>query len=264
MKGTLAVALIVFLCLSTFSAFTLKVNAQQSTGDWSMFHANPSHSGIGTGNPVLSPTLLWKSFTGVTTYSSPSVVGGVVYIGSQEGGLEPPSLGGHYAGFVFAFNTTSGAQLWNYTTGVAVYCSPAVADGVVYIGSEDFNVYALNSTNGDKLWNYTTGNDVLSSPAVVSGVVYIGSSDDNVYALNASNGAKLWNYTTGGSINLSPAVVDGIVFVSSFDHNVYALNATNGAKLWNYAMGNFAEDWSSPAVINGVVYIGWRMKTFTL
>ena len=44
--------------------------------------------------------------------------------------------------------------------------------------------------------------------------------------------------------------------LSSFDHNVYALNATNGAKLWNYAMGNFAEDWSSPAVINGVVYIG--------
>ena len=32
--------------------------------------------------------------------------------------------------------------------------------------------------------------DVDSSPAVVNGVVYIGSDDDNVYALNAANGAK--------------------------------------------------------------------------
>ena len=32
-----------------------------------------------------------------------------------------------------------------------------------------------------------------SSPAVVNGVVYVGSNDENVYALNASTGAKLWS-----------------------------------------------------------------------
>ena len=68
--------------------------------------------------------------------------------------------------------------------------SPAVANGVVYVGSDDHNVYALNATTGAKLWNYTTGGYVLSSPAVVNGVVYVGSDDDNVYALNATTGAK--------------------------------------------------------------------------
>ena len=38
---------------------------------------------------------------------------------------------------------------------------------------------------------------MLSSPAVANGVVYIGSGDGNVYALNASTGAKLWSYATG-------------------------------------------------------------------
>ena len=47
-------------------------------------------------------------------------------------------------------------------------------------------------------WSYATGNRVQSSPAVVNGVVYVGSDDHNVYALNASTGAKLWSYTTGG------------------------------------------------------------------
>ena len=38
-------------------------------------------------------------------------------------------------------------------------------------------------------WSYTTGSDVFSSPAVANGVVYVGSFDDKVYALNASTGA---------------------------------------------------------------------------
>ena len=58
-------------------------------------------------------------------------------------------------------------------------------------------MYALNATTGAKLWSYTTGELVDSSPAVANGVVYVGSYDHNVYALNASTGALLWSYATG-------------------------------------------------------------------
>ena len=87
-------------------------------------------------------------------------------------------------------------------------------------------------------WSYTTGGDVASSPAVANGVVYVGSDDDNnVYALNASTGAKLWSYTTGGEVDSSPAVANGVVYVGSYDGNVYALNASTGALLWSYTTG---------------------------
>ena len=59
--------------------------------------------------------------------------------------------------------------------------SPAVANGVVYVGSTDNNIYALNAGTGALLWKYTTG-AVQSSPAVANGVVYVGSTDGNVYA----------------------------------------------------------------------------------
>jgi serine/threonine-protein kinase len=74
-----------------------------------------------------------------------------------------------------------------------VYSSPALANGVVYVGSEGGNVYALNATTGAKLWSYDTRDYVNSSPAVANGVVYVGSINDNVYALNAATGAKLWS-----------------------------------------------------------------------
>ena len=40
----------------------------------------------------------------------------------------------------------------------------------------------LERNTGALLWKYETGNDVNSSPAVVNGMVYIGSDDGNLYA----------------------------------------------------------------------------------
>ena len=134
-----------------FSVFALKVNAQQSSVDWSMFRADPSHSGAGTGNTALNPTLIWKYTTGKYIASSPAVVGGIVFIGSGDGN-------------VYALNATNGASIWNNSIGVVEMSSPAVVNGVVYIGSLDKNLYALNATNGDKLWNYTTSAEVRASP----------------------------------------------------------------------------------------------------
>jgi large-conductance mechanosensitive channel len=43
----------------------------------------------------------------------------------------------------------------------------------------------LNAIDGVKLWNYSTEGYVESSPAVVNGVVYVGSEDGDVYALGS-------------------------------------------------------------------------------
>lgn len=74
---------------------------------------------------------------------------------------------------------------------------------------------------------------------------------------SSTNPTLLWNFTAGGVLS-SLSVVDGTVYVGSSDQNIYALNATNGAKLWNYFNGNFpgTSSGSSPALANGVIYIG--------
>src|SRR5947208_11210331 len=93
---------------------------------------------------------------------------------------------------------------WSSPTGGVIGSSPAVVNGVVYIGSDDGNMYALDAKTGTSLWSSPTGSPIGSSPAVVNGVVYIGSDDDNMYALDAKTGASLWSYPTGGFINSSP------------------------------------------------------------
>ena len=144
--------------------------------------------------------------------------------------------------------------LWTYTTGGWVTSSPAVADGRVYVGSDDRKVYCLNASTGALKWNYTTDGEVWSSPAIICGKVYVGSYDHKVYCLNASTGAYIWSYATNRPVVSSPAVVCGKVYVGSPDSKVYCLNASTGAYIWSYTTGNFV--WSSPAIADGKVYVG--------
>ena len=144
---------------------------------------------------------------------------------------------------------------WTYTTDDSVESSPAIADGKVFIGSNDGKVYALDQYTGARIWNYTIGNGVVSSPAVVYGKVYVGSLDARVYCLDAATGAHLWNRTTGNWINTSPAVAYGKVYVGSYDGKVYCFDAVTGEFLWNRMIGNWIA-YSSPAVAYGKVYAG--------
>ena len=154
--------------------------------------------------------------------SSPAVANEVVYVGS-------------YDNKVYALNATSGALVWNYTTGGSVASSPAVADGVVYVGSGDDRVYALDAFDGSVRWNYTTGGDVASSPAVANGMVFVGSYDGKAYALNASDGALVWSYATAEKVVSSPAVANGLVYVGSYDHHFYAFGASPSQQTFSVA-----------------------------
>jgi outer membrane protein assembly factor BamB len=78
---------------------------------------------------------------------------------------------------------------------------------VVYVGSDDDNVYAV--TTSAQLRTFPTGGHRQSFPAVAAGVVYIGSEDGNVHVLNAATGAPLWSFRTGSLIRSSPAVANG-------------------------------------------------------
>jgi len=65
-------------------------------------------------------------------------------------------------------NNVGSLQLkWSYTTGAGtqpVQSSPAVANGVVYVGSDDYKVYALNASTGALPGSLTTGTSLKPRP----------------------------------------------------------------------------------------------------
>jgi eukaryotic-like serine/threonine-protein kinase len=176
---------------------------------------------------------------------------------------------------------------WKFKTKSGVMSSPAVVNGILYVGSNDHYLYALDAESGTEKWKFKTGSRVTSSPAVVNGIVYFGSFDGNFYAIDAATGAQKWKFQTQGERRYagkhlhgfqpagelmpdpfdfflsSPAVVDGTVFFGSGDGNVYALNAAAGDLKWKFKTGDVVH--SSPAVAAGTVFIGsWDTYFYAL
>jgi len=156
-----------------------------TAGDWpSYLHDGQSTAASGD-ETTLSPSNAghlsahWAFKTGGKIASSPTVVNGVVYVGSWDG-------------YEYALNATTGALAWRTYLGVtsAPNCNPtsagvtsvaAVQHGVVYVGGGDAYWYALDASTGAVLWKVYTGDNSASgghynwaSPLLSNGYAYIG------------------------------------------------------------------------------------------
>lgn len=229
-----------------------------SLSNWTMFRADPAHSSTAEVGPS-NLTEAWKFATEGSVVSSPTVVGGVVYAGSQDKN-------------VYAVDALSGKLVWKFATSGSIEDSPAVAAGLLYIESDDGYVYCLNAQSGALNWqtpvgsnlHYTYANLMLtSSPVVSDGMVYIGSLDGNLYALNAESGAIVWKTPSGGPIECSPAYSDGAVFFTSQQPStgmLFKLNADTGQVMWNFTIPynhsflGGTELLGSPSVAAGMVF----------
>jgi transposase len=129
-------------------------------------------------------TPLWTVATSGATYASPAVADGVVYFSSV--------LYEFYAVDAARATNCSGvpktcAPLWSFSTEDSfINSSPAVANGVVYFGSEAGQVYGLDAAGVSNcsgipkeccpLWASSPGGfSVGSSPTVVNGFIYFGT-----------------------------------------------------------------------------------------
>ena len=122
--------------------------------------------------------------------------------------------------------TTLSESVWTFKTDVrndGFGSSPAVAGGVVYVGSLDNWLYALDAETGQEKWRFKTDGEVVSSPAIAGRVVYVGSNDGRLYALDVETGQEKWRFKTGGPVASSPAIAGGVVYFSSLDGYLYAV-----------------------------------------
>jgi outer membrane protein assembly factor BamB len=154
-------------------------------------------------------------------------------------------------------------ERWRFKTGHVNRSTPAVVDGVVYVGSHDGNLYAIDAQTGTLKWRFQTLDEISSSPAVAEGVVYFNGGDAGFYAVDAQTGQQKWMLKTADPVPFahrwdyfqsSPAFVDGVVYFGSADSHIYAADASTGKVLWKFKTDGRVR--SSPAVSEGVVYCG--------
>ena len=206
-----------------------------------MYMHDPAHTQYNSDAGLNLPlTLLW-SFEPSGNYpypEAPIVVGDTAYVSFCF--EDEPSQ-------VYALDVTTGALKWSREiTGYACYSSPAVADGLLYIGTgvcgffgsgayEGGYVYALDTATGEIVWERCFVGRADTVPVVINGRVYVVTYyfGQTLYALDALTGETIWSYTPAeyGSFAGNPIVVgDRVIYFTG--EQIVAVDAETGDFAW--------------------------------
>ncbi len=106
------------------------------------------------------------------TLSTVAISGGLLYTADLSG-------------FVYCLDAGTGEKYWTYDTYAAVWGSPFLADGKVYIGDEDGDVAVLKEGRKlELLYEVNMGSAVYTTPTARDGVLYI-ASRNRLFAIEA-------------------------------------------------------------------------------
>jgi outer membrane protein assembly factor BamB len=208
----------------------------------------------------------WRYRSDRCAAASPAVADEVVYMSFLN---RPPcnrkATDRGIDGEVVALDARKGRVRWRVRIGPSE-SSPAVVDGLVYVGDWRGRVYALDAKTGRERWRFQTGGEVKGAVTVSGRRLYVGSYDHYVYALNARTGRPFWRagaqlrLGNRGTFYSTPAAAYARVYIGSTDGKVYSFGATSGKVRWSQSTGGYV--YASPAIWRDRVFIGSYGKKF--
>ncbi|MCH7591735.1 MAG: PQQ-like beta-propeller repeat protein [Planctomycetes bacterium] len=143
--------------------------------------------------------------------------------------------------------------LWEIPTTGPVHGTPAVAGDKLYLPLLDKRVLALDLETGSVEWEFKADSPLLGSAVVDGGIVYSGSQNGQVYALDAESGREIWKLDTGSSAMQAPAVYRGKIVAGSSAGGIFVQNARTGDKRLRIRTGSVLV--TPPVVGNDQIYI---------
>ena len=162
-------------------------------------------------------------------------------------------------GDVVSLNAADGKPVWRAKPGGPLRGAPTIANGNVYVLSQDNQIFALGETDGKVQW---TGNATLESqgvfgvaaPAASAGSVVAGFSSGELNAYRYENGRVLWqdalsrtSITTSVSsiadIDADPVIDNGRVYAVGQGGRMVALELSTGQRVWEQNIAGIATPW---------------------
>lgn len=172
------------------------------------FNANPPDAkyvlgGRGTANEVIATPVVWEDRVYVGVGQDPEHGEGVGNFWVIEADRE-----GDITGTKAVVWHRGGTDFHRTISTVAIH------DGIVYAADLSGFLYALDARTGHLHWRHDLLAAVWGSPFVADGRVYIGDEDGDVEVLQAGKTMKvLGSYNMGVSVYSTPVAKDGVLYV---------------------------------------------------
>ncbi|UIJ44699.1 PQQ-binding-like beta-propeller repeat protein [Sphingomonas cannabina] len=175
---------------------------------------------------------------------------------SAEGGKVFATNG---LGDVVALDASNGAVLWRAKPGGPLRGAPTLANGNIYVLSQDNQLFALNQADGSVVWTQagsleSQGVFGVAAPAAAQGTVVAGFSSGELNAYRYENGSSVWADTLSRSsistsvsslsdIDAEPVIDQGRAYAVGQGGRMVALELVTGQRLWEQNLAGISTPW---------------------
>ena len=196
---------------------------------------------------------VWSARFGETGDNARSLFGGGV---AYDGGRVYATNG---LGYVAALDATNGAPVWTVRPGGPLRGEPSVADGAVYVMSQDNQLYSLKAADGTTNWSSAAALEIAgvsgaAAPAIAQGTVVAGFSSGELNAYRYENGRQVWqdalsrtSITTSvaslSDIDADAVIDGGAVYAVGQGGRMVALDLFSGQRIWELNFAGIATPW---------------------
>ena len=162
-------------------------------------------------------------------------------------------------GFVAALDATNGGVVWQVRPGGPLRGSPTVANGAVYVMSQDNQLYSLKIEDGSTNWTQAASLEIagifgVASPAYAQGTIVAGFSSGELNAYRYENGRPVWqdalartsirtSVSSLSDVDADPVIDNGQVIAIGQGGRMVALELITGQRMWELNLAGIATPW---------------------
>ena len=222
---------------------------------WDSGDSGPQPAALTAIQSTLALKQIWRAGVGAAGnfLFNPAVADGMVFAAAADGTLA-------------AFDAANGTQKWRIQANRAGLSAGAGAGvGIVVVATVKGEVLAFD-TDGMERWKAQASSEVLATPAVADGLVLVRSNDNRIHAFGAADGKRRWVYQRAAPAlvlrNFAGLTVDrGTIFAGFPGGKLVALAAVNGSVRWEgtVAQPKGATELERIADLTGVPVVGDRV-----
>jgi outer membrane protein assembly factor BamB len=236
--------------LVTPAAALAATRREHPTASWPMFGGSPSRVRY-VASPLRPPFRVAQVIPGESLIEMPPAVAqGRVVFGTHDGR-------------VIAARTSDGVVVWTRELHGCIASSPAVREGIVYIGwagpapcgkqkDGTGGVVALGLRTGRVLWKFGAGN-VEASPAIVADRLFFSAfrnrRESTVYSMQLGpNRHIVWRHDLATKVASSPTLLGRRLYIAAYDRSVYGFDGWSGRL--KFRTSAYADDAETRVLLN--------------
>ncbi len=130
---------------------------------------------------------------------------------------------GEGLGNMSCIDATTGKLIWSNKTLHRSLSTPAILDGLIYVGDFSGFVHCLDAETGKEYWSFDTKSHIWGSALVGDGKVYFGTEDGDVIMLATGKTLKeVGRVDMRAPVYASPVVANGTLYIATPTH-LYAI-----------------------------------------